>query len=265
MSQAEQSFRAGRLAECLQELQSEVRSASADPKRRIFLAQLLMIMGQWDRALTQLSVIRDLDASALPMVTAYRSAIECEVLRAQVFNGARSPLVFGDPEPWIAALLSALTLQARGETAEAVAVRSRALEEAPASAGTINGKAFAWIADADLRLGPVLEVLLNGAYYWVPMHRIKSVVIEAPSDARDLVWLPAHFTWINEGEALGFIPTRYPGSELSEDDAIRLARRTEWRPISEGVDSGLGQRLLATDSEEYGLLEVREILLEPAP
>jgi type VI secretion system protein ImpE len=265
MSQAEESFRAGRLAECLQALQSEVRSASADPKRRIFLAQLLMILGQWDRALTQLNVIRDLDSSALPMVTAYRSAIECELLRAQVFKGNRSPLVFGDPEPWIAALLSALTLDGNGQYAEAAAVRSQALEDAPASSGTINGNDFTWLADADMRLGPVLEVLLNGAYYWVPVHRIKSVVVEAPSDARDLVWMPAHFTWTNEGEALGFIPTRYPGSELNEDDAIRMARRTEWRPVGEGVDNGLGQRLLATDAAEYGLLEVREILLVPPP
>jgi type VI secretion system protein ImpE len=264
MNPAELSFREGRLADCLQALQADVRSASADPKKRIFLVQLLMILGQWDRALTQLSVIRELDASALPMVAAYRSAIECEVLRAQVFTGARSPLIFGDPEPWIAALLSALSLEGAGRLAEAAAVRARALDEAPPSGGTVNGHVFSWIADADTRLGPVMEVLLNGAYYWVPVHRIKSVSIEAPTDARDLVWLPARFTWTNEGEAMGFIPSRYPGSESSPDDAIRMGRRTDWQPVAEGVDHGLGQRLLATDQGEYGLLEVREILLDIA-
>jgi type VI secretion system protein ImpE len=264
MSPAELSFREGRLADCLQALQAEVRSASADPKKRIFLAQLLMILGQWDRALTQLNVIRELDAGALPMVTAYQSAIECELLRAQVFTGVRSPLIFGDPEPWIAALLSALSLEGAGRLAEAAAVRARALDEAPPSAGSVNGDAFSWIADADTRLGPVLEVLLNGAYYWVPVHRIKSVSIEKPTDARDLVWLPAQFTWTNEGQAMGFIPSRYPGSESGPDDAIRLGRRTDWQPVAEGVDHGLGQRLLATDQGEYGLLEVREIILDVA-
>src|SRR5476651_969299 len=98
MAQAEESFRTGDLAGCLKELQSEIRQNSADIKRRIFLAQLLMILGQWDRAVTQLNVIGEMDSSALPMSRAYRSAVECEMFRSQVFAGDRSPLIFGDPE-----------------------------------------------------------------------------------------------------------------------------------------------------------------------
>ena len=80
-----------------------------------------------------------------------------------------------------------------------------------------------------------------------------------PSDARDLIWVPAQFTWANEGEAVGFMPARYPGSEASADDAIRMSRKTEWRELAESSYAGLGQRLLATDTGEYSLLEVREI------
>ena len=36
-------------------------------------------------------------------------------------------------------------------------------------AAPIDGKAFAWMADADMRLGPVLEAVINGRYYWVPL------------------------------------------------------------------------------------------------
>jgi type VI secretion system protein ImpE len=262
MAPAEQSFRSGDLAACLTELQAEVRQNPADPKRRIFLAQLLMVLGQWDRAVTQLNLVGDMDSSALPMSRAYRSAIECELFRRQVFAGERSPLVFGDPEPWIALLLSAFSLEANGRSGEAAAVRAQALEDAPATAGTLNGGAFEWIADADGRLGPVLEVLLNGSYYWIPMQRIARITIDPPADARDLVWTPAQFTWTNQGEAIGFIPTRYPGSEAVDDDQVRLARKTEW--IESGPDNyrGLGQRLLATDIAEYGLLEAREIVLK---
>jgi type VI secretion system protein ImpE len=264
MAQAEQSFRSGDLSACLNELQAEIRQNSADPKRRIFLAQLLMVLGQWERAVTQLDLIGDMDSAALPMARAYRSAVECEMFRRQVFAGERSPLVFGDPEPWIAHLLSALSLDAQGQAGPAAAARAQALEAAPATAGTLNGAPFEWIADADSRLGPVFEVLLNGSYYWVPVHRIHKISIERPADARDLVWLPAQFTWTNQGEALGFIPTRYPGSEASEDNLIRLARKTEW--IGNGPDSfrGIGQRLLATDASDYGLLETREIILTQA-
>jgi type VI secretion system protein ImpE len=220
-----------------------------------------MVTGDWERALNQLSVAAELDAGALPMKHAYGAAIQCEQLRKQVFAGARSPLVFGEPLPWIAGLLQAFSLEAQGKSAQAAALRSEALASATPVAGTMNAQAFEWIADADSRIGPVLEVLLNGAYYWVPFERIRSVVVEKPSDVRDLVWVPAQFVWANGGDAMGLLPVRYPNSERSDDDAIRLARKTEWSLLSEEQFAGLGQRVLTTDAEELGLLDVRELTL----
>jgi type VI secretion system protein ImpE len=257
-------FAAGDLAGCLAQLQSDVRRQPADGKLRVFLAQLLMVTGDWDRAMTQLAVASELDSAALPMLHAYGAAIQCERLRADVFSGARSPLVFGEPLPWIAAFLQALALEANGRGEQAASLRATALQSAAASAGTLNGTPFEWIADADSRLGPILEVLLNGAYYWVPFERIARVVIETPTDARDLVWLPAEITWANGGEAMGLLPVRYPGSERSADAAIRLARKTEWQTLSGEQYAGVGQRVLASDADEIGLLEVREIILSAA-
>jgi type VI secretion system protein ImpE len=261
MATADESFRAGDLATCMALLQADVRRRPEDVRQRVFLVQLLMVQGEWERALTQLGVLKELDASALPMVHAYSAAIQCERLRAGVFRGERSPLLFGEPEPWMAEMVQALGLQAQGHASEAAEVRGRALEAAPATPGTLDGQAFEWLADADPRLGPMLEVLLNGNYYWVPVHRVGEIRIEAPTDIRDLVWLPADFVWANGGEAVGFIPTRYPGSESSTDNAIRLARKTDWQ----GADDqciGLGQRVLASDAFEVPLLELRSLTFE---
>ena len=257
-------FAAGNLAGCLAQLQDEVRRQPADGKLRIFLAQLAMVSGNWERALNQLAVAAELDAGALPMLHAYRAAIQCERLRADVFSGSRSPLIFGDPLPWIALLLQALNLQAAGRADQAAALRADALSAAQPVAGSLNGASFEWVADADSRLGPVLEVLLNGAYYWVPFERIQQIIIEPPADARDLVWIPAQLTWSNGGEAMGLIPARYPGSELEADDAIRLGRKTEWVSLGAGQYAGLGQRILTSDADEVGLLEVRELTLQTA-
>ncbi len=262
MSTAEELFGAGDLAGCIAQLQNDVRRQPADGKLRVFLAQLLMLTGEWDRAINQLTVAAELEASALPMMHAYSAAIQCERLRAAVFAGERSPLVFGEPLPWIASMLQALKIDAEGQSARAASVRSEALESATPTAGTINGNSFGWIADADSRLGPILEVLLNGAYYWIPFERIQRIVIEEPADARDLVWAPAQFTWSNGGEAMGLLPVRYPGSEASPDPSIRLSRKTEWRELSTDQYAGLGQRVLTSDAEELGLLQVREIVLE---
>lgn len=264
MTDAEAKLRAGDIAGCLSDLQADVRQRPAESKLRVFLAQVLMLSGDWDRAVTQLSVAAEMDAAAIPMAHTYRAAIQCERLRASVFAGEHSPLIFGDPEPWVALLVQALATLRAGRVAEATVLRNDALEGAPATAGALNGTEFEWIADADSRLGPILELLLNGAYYWVPFHRIARIVIEPPADLRDLVWLPAQFTWANGGEALGFIPARYPGSESAQEDALRLARRTDWVSLGEDAYAGLGQRVLATSALESPLLEVREIAMHPA-
>jgi len=204
------------------------------------------------------------------MVQAYREALGCEAVRQNVFLGQRSPLVFGDPAPWTALMIEALRLTADGQHSQSQQLRNEALESAPATSGAIQTGAeespaepFEWIADADPRLGPILEAIVNGRYYWIPFHRIQRIQIEAPADLRDMVWLPAYFTWANGGEAFGMIPTRYPGSESHADGLIQLARKTEWVQHDD-VFLGLGQRLLATDQGEYPLLDVRDITLNTA-
>ena len=258
---AERTLRDGDPAAALAQLQDQVRSKPADPKLRVFLFQLLSVLGQWERALNQLNVAATLDAGALAMAQMYREAIRCELLRADVFAGKRSPMVFGQPEQWLALLIEALLLEGQGRLKEGSELRSRALDEAEAFPGSVDGQVFAWIADADTRLGPVLEAIINGRYYWVPFARLNRIVIEAPADLRDVVWMPAHLLFDNGGDSVALIPTRYAGSEASADGQILLARKTEWAEPYAGAYHGLGQRLLATDVGELPLMDVREITL----
>ncbi|HEY2588567.1 MAG TPA: type VI secretion system accessory protein TagJ, partial [Tepidisphaeraceae bacterium] len=242
----------------------QVRQQPAESKHRVFLFQLLSVMGQWDRALTQLNVAAELDPSCAILAQMYAPALQCEALRAEVFAGRRTPLVFGEPEPWIGEMIQANQLSATAQHAAAQALRAQALEAAPATPGMIDGQPFEWLADADSRLGPMLEVILNGQYYWTPFNRIRAINTEVPADLRDLVWLPAQFQWTNGGEAFALIPARYPGSEASNDDAIRLGRKTEWVAHEQDVEFGLGQRLLATDASDCPLLATRAITLGDA-
>ena len=254
-----EAIRAGKLQEALQSLQQEVRQYPAETKHRVFLFQLLAVQGQWERAMTQLNVAGELDSGALPMVQAYREALQCEALRHAIFAGERSPVVFGEPEPWIAQLMEALRLGAENQHAQSRQVRDEAYAAAPAIGGSIDGVRFEWISDADSRLGPMLEVLVNGRYYWVPFHRIRTLKIEAPADLRDCVWMPVHLTWANGGEAVGFVPTRYADTTKAADDALLLARKTDWFEPEQGTYWGLGQRMLATDAGDYPLMDVRLI------
>ena len=179
---AEESARAGRLEEALAELQAQVRKQPADPKLRIFLFQLLSVMGQWDRALTQLKVAGEMDANAATMMATYKEVIRCEMLRADVFAGKERPLLFGKPAEWMALLVEALRRTGEKKFEEAAKLREQAFEAAPATSGSVNDQKFEWIGDADQRIGPMLEVIVNGRYYWIPFGRLSEVRIEKPAD-----------------------------------------------------------------------------------
>jgi len=253
----------------LKALQQQVRAKAADVRLRTFLFQLLAVLGQWQRASDQLKVCGELDAGTLAMVNTYGPALQCEAVREAVFAGRTLPHVFGPPVEWVALLAQALKLESEGQQAAAAAQRAEALERAEARTGTLEGpgepQAFEWIADADSRLGPLLEVIINGRYGWLPMAHLSEVRIEPVADLRDLVWAPAQITFANGGETVALLPVRYAATPLAEGGALAMARQTEWVELGAGSGQyrGVGQRVLATDGAEVGLLEVRRITFAP--
>jgi len=250
--------------QALAALQQQVRARPDDARLRIFLFQLLCVLGQWDRALAQLRLCGELDAGALAMVATYSDAIRCEALREAVFAGRTTPVVLGRPAEWLAMLVEALAQDAAGQPEQARQLRARALEAAPATPGSLNGQPFDWIADADSRLGPVLEVVHQGRYAWVPFDALSAVVMEAPADLRDMVWAPVHLVFANGGESVALVPSRYPRTSAQPDGRLQLARTTAWTELGADQYAGLGQRVLASSHAELGLLELRELRLAGA-
>src|ERR1043165_6100717 len=114
----------------LDQLQEQVRARPDDPKLRIFLFQLLCVVGKWDRALNQLTVAAELDKAALAMAQTYGDAVRCEAIRADVFEGRKSPMIFGQPDQWLALLIESLLVAGRGELARSEELRLRAFDAA---------------------------------------------------------------------------------------------------------------------------------------
>src|SRR2546421_8620504 len=157
---AQQCLAAGQPDQALIELQNDIRSSPQDPKLRVFLFQLHCVLGNWPKALTQLQVIAGLDPDTMMLAQIFQPVINCEALRRGVFEGKLTPLIFGEPLEWVGLLVKAVEHIARGEIKAAAELRRGAFEAAPPTAGTLDGKPFAWIADADSRLGPMLELIL---------------------------------------------------------------------------------------------------------
>lgn len=257
-------LRTGDLDGALAALQAQVRARPAEARLRVFLFQLLCVTGDWKRAITQLKVCAELDPQAEPMAQTYREAIVCEVFREKVFAGEKEPLIFGQPLEWIALMIQALRAQSQGQTEQAADLRERAFDMAKPARGEINDERFEWIADADTRFGPLLEAVVNGKYYWMPFTVIHALRLEAPSDLRDAIWMPANLTLQNGGELVALVPTRYPGTAASTYPIVRLARATTWDSAGGDTLVGTGQRILATDGGETPLMDLRTLRVEAA-
>ena len=235
-----------------------VRAAPTDASARMKLFRLFVATGQWERASTQLDAASDLNTELGFTAMVYKQALACERFRGDVFTGRRTPVIAGEPPQWLALMFEALRADAAVEGSGA-ALRSQALEEAQAAPGRLNGEAFEWIADADSRLGPVIECYIDGKYYWVPFDRIERIELPQPEDLLDLAWMSGEITFTSGGNKHVLLPVRYPGSERSDEDDVVMARRTVWVGDDERGWRGLGQRVWTTDVTELGLLDVRSV------
>ena len=234
-----------------------VRTAPQAIKPRMALFQLACVIADWQRARTQLATIVKLDAEYAVLAQVYGHLIKAEVTRTRVFGGDEQPVALGQPTAWLAILAQALGCDRVGNASGASALRAWAREDATPRAGLLEGQSFAWIMDADPRLGPVLEIIADSQYRWLPFDGLRSLHAQPPQSIRDLIWQPVTAQLVNGTEFAAFVPTRYPGSE-AHGDTIRLARETHWIDAN-GGQIGIGQRMLATDLSDHAFLDLREL------
>lgn len=228
-------FEEGRLDEAIAALGVELRSHPTDTQRRVFLFELLCFLGDYDRAEKHLDVLaaggRDAGAGTL----VYRSAIHAERIRRDMFATGDYPRSESGPTEL---------------------------------SGTLNGKPFQSLADADPRIGARLEVFAAGQYTWIPFAQLATVRMGPPQRLRDLLWAPAvvrtgaAFKGVELGEVL--LPVLAPGTADADDASVRLGRATEWVRWEDGTEAPLGQKLLLVNGEEFPLLELRNLDIAPA-
>ncbi|MPN09000.1 hypothetical protein SDC9_156288 [bioreactor metagenome] len=203
-----------------------------------------------------------LNAALVPMAQVYGQALAAEQTRDSVFAGERRAKLLGDDKPWVTQMADALQQTAQGQHDAAEDLRMTALEAAPPCAGRLNDVRFDWVADADSRLGPILEIFIHGEYHWVPFESVVEIKMAAPADRHDLVWIPAQVRLVNEGFAPALIPARYPLAADGDEKEHLLSRLTSWTALTDTEWRGHGVRVLTTDTAELSLLDVRHIRLD---
>lgn len=221
-------FKAGKVREAVQALTAYLREHPADTVQRTFLFELLCFCGEYSRAEKQLAVLgtgsQDKETGAI----VYYAALHAERTRHELFENKAFPS-----------------------------------DEPSSRSGTLNGKPFEEISDANPDIGARLEIFAAGSCVWIPFEHLASVEMGPPQRLRDTLWAPAlvqtgpSFQGKDLGEVL--IPAIYPFSWKNEDENVWLGRVTDWASEEQGKEIPAGQKMLLVDGEEFPFLEIRSL------
>ena len=257
--QAKEFLAAGQLSAAIEQLNQEVRSHPTDLQRRTFLFELLCFAGDYQRAERQLDVLARQGPTADIGAQVYRNILTAEQARHRLFSDGLCPDFLGDIPPYVHFHLEALNRLREHRPVEAMALLEQSENTRPRLHGQLQGQSFDDFRDGDDILAPVLEVIMQAHYVWVPLAQIKRLEIVAPQHLRDLLWLPASLEMHTGPVQPVFLPVLYVDSSQHDDERVKLGRMTDWLMSEDGPVRGVGQRLFFANAQDRALLTVREL------
>ncbi len=259
-SSAAELFESGQLDDSIHAQIEAVKGAPLDENERLFLFELLVLAGQWDRAGRQLDALNYPDPERGATMAVYRSLLDAERQRHETLTSGQPPQFLIEPPADAQQRVQALEHLAQNRPDEAASILQQLDESEPSIAGKLNGNSFQLLRDCDDLFATVLEVFsTTGNYFWVPLQQIASLTIVEPKQLRDLAWLTATLEMQDGPTGDVFLPARYPGSETHSDDAIRLARATDWTLPEQGPVRGNGMRLYLVDDDAIAIPDWRTL------
>jgi len=260
MIEAQALLKEGRLAEAVEAVTRQVRAHPSDETRRMFLFELLLFTGEWERALKQLDVLARQDAQSELGAQVYRNNIGAMRQRERLRAEGVAPHFLSEPPAEIDLHLAAIEEWSAGRAAEAQKLLNKAAKRRQPLAGRVNGREFSDWRDADATLTPVLESIISDKYTWLPFSQLKRVELKTPKRLRDLVWCPARIE--TRAGMIGevFVPALYEGSSRHADEKIKLGRMTLWEAAGDnGPERPQGLRLFLAGEEELPIFEASRV------
>lgn len=256
--QASEHFKTGKLQEAIDAQVQEVRTNPADQGKRLFLFELLAFAGELDRARRQIEALNYTEPELVTAALNYKNLLDAEQARRKLFGDGVPPMFFGEAPEHVHWRLEAINRLREGRPQEARQCLEKAEEATPPMKGKLNDRSFSSLRDCDDIFAGVLEVMAQGAYYWVPLEQVEALMMNAPKYPRDLLWIAARLE-LAESAGNVFLPALYPGSHEHADNAIKLGRATDWKETPDGPVQGVGMHTFLVDEEAISLLEWRKL------
>lgn len=259
MKEAKELLESGNLKAATDAALAFVKTHPTDYAARIFLFELAIFAGDWDRAGRQLDVIGHQDTTAMVGSLIYRQCIEAEKKRADFFAKGTKPEFLADPPDYVYGILTANNRLREGKTAEAREILDTVENDRPAFACTIDGTEASDFRDYNDLTSAILEVIIKDSYVWVPFEQIERIEFFDRKSLRDNFWLQARMETSNGTNGEVFVSALYCDSWKHDDDQIRLGKLTDWRDAGDDIYVGEGTKLFAVDGAHRSILDIRNI------
>jgi type VI secretion system protein ImpE len=259
MNEAKTLLESGNLKGATEAALSMVKAKPTDASARIFLFELSIFAGDWERARRQLDVIGHQDTNAMIGSKIYEQCIIAEGKRADFFAKGAKPEFLATPPDYVYGILAANNKLREGNLKEAREILDQVEDQRPAFAARVNGEDVADFRDYNDLTSGILEVIIKDSYVWVPFEQIEKIKFDAPKSQRDYFWRQATLETDNGTNGDVFIPALYNDSWRSPDDAIRLGKAADWRDISENIYVGEGAKLFAAGADHKTIFDLNEI------
>ena len=243
---------AGQVWTAIERLNEEIDVHQGDTHLVIFLSELLCVSGQWDRAEEQLERVVGQSREANDDVLVFRNMVRAERHRRRVFSGVSDPHFVTEPPAYVTLHLDALHKLERGGLDEVKALLDSADGQWCKRPGTMGARSFHSFRDADNLVAPVLELIVQDRYIWMPYEQIQRFEITSPRRLRDLLWVSIRVGGLGGTMLEAFVPVQY---------AISCEHSTQQR-IDHDPYAAVALRQFLIDGEKRAMLDSREVEFE---
>jgi len=264
MSSIDEKIKQGDLSEAYTETVEHLRKNPSDITMRDLLFQILLFMGQWERAVKQLDIIVKEKLYAQTKINAFKQMIKAEINRHQIFNeicNETCNIVFYENYvPKHHETYQQAMIQFNKKQYETVAAQLIDICDAnPLPSAIVNGLSVNKFKNTDTILTRCFEVFINASYYWFPFEQIKEMKISEPKTLLDLLWIPTQIIAIDDQQINALLPVLYPNTAFHENDLIKIGYMTDWSEVHDTIVIGSGQQVFESNDKDYSLLEIRSI------
>lgn len=242
-------------------LSSSLRTRPHDIFARMFLVEVLCILGDFERADQHLKTVASIDAGASRKVRALRNLIRAAQARNDVFERGAVPSFVQAPSSAVeTALRRVVALRDAGnEPLDRALAASESGTQASWHGVFDDGKRVE-ARDLDDRFADIVEWLgENGNYYWSDVRDVRSIQFAPAKRPIDFLWRQAVVQLENEVSGAVYFPVIYPGS--SDDAELALGRKTDWIE-RHGLTLGRGRRMWLVGDDAVDFLALTTVAPE---